>query len=90
MVLHIVIMTVCLENVNAARRPLRQSSSMLSDTWMYVAKQLMRAWDPVMKLVTTIRDVPRRCPAQGPHTFLYDGRSIDNPALRVLRFSLVL
>jgi hypothetical protein len=49
---------------------------MLSDTWMYVAKQLMRAWDPVMKLEITIRDVPRRCPAQGPHTFLYDAASI--------------
>lgn len=77
MVLDIVIATVCLENVYAARRPLRQSSSMFSDTWMYVAKHLMRAWDPVMKLVTTIRDVPRRCPTQGPHTYLYDAASIS-------------
>jgi hypothetical protein len=75
MVSHIVIATVCLENVYAARRPLRQSSSKLSDIWMYVAKQLMRAWDPVMELVTTTCDISRRCPAQGPHTYLYDAAS---------------
>lgn len=89
MVLDIVIATVCLENVYAARRPLRQSSSMFSDTWMYVAKQLMRAWDPVMKLVTTIRDVPRRCPTQRA-AYILVRRSIDQPALRALRNSLVL
>jgi hypothetical protein len=89
MVLDIVIATVCLENVYAARRPLRQSSSVFSDTWMYVAKQLMRAWDPVMKFGNHHPRYPETLP--NPRAaYILVRRSIDQPALRALRNSLVL